>query len=64
MAEPVLFTITNCDSEDIEIYGLKVVKSNVALILVIFEIITVSVLMISYNLIKYLQVEFSKVYDA
>ena len=67
VAHPNMFVITHCDSQSVNLFkreDIVLPKKIVALIIVGTDIMSLLFIIISYNLISYMQQDFSEKYDS
>ena len=65
IAEPTLFILQQCDSEGIKLLGgMHISKKDVSLIIVVNEILVLIFIILAYNMILYMAIDFSNVYDS
>ena len=61
--EPVMFVLHYCNSDSIDFFGTELDKKDVALYIVLNEIVVFTFIIAAYNLILFMQNEFAKSYE-
>ena len=63
-SEPHFFIITECGSESVKLFGkTEINKKTLAIIIVIFDLISLTSLIVMYSIVSYFSKDFSDGYD-